>query len=303
MPNRRNVVWWMALILLLGALLWFVPQLQGKYFSQDVAPKEVPVLVNEYRRTLAQIIGGFGLLLGLYFTWRTLQVNREGQITERFTRAVDQLGAGEGENKSLEIRLGGIYALERISRESERDYWPIMEILSAYVREHAPRDSGAALENYVSTRTGHADADIQAIISVIGRRTRAWGKGEDARIRLDNTDLRSTSFWHTNLTGVWFGEADLRRSHFGRADLREASFQRADLREAFFDQVKNLQGTEFTDANLERTSFKGVNLEGVTGLTQLQIDQAYGDENTKLPADLHMPESWRSSSTDQANGG
>jgi hypothetical protein len=30
----------------------------------------------------------------LYFTWRTLQVNHEGQITERFTRAIDQLGHG-----------------------------------------------------------------------------------------------------------------------------------------------------------------------------------------------------------------
>jgi hypothetical protein len=39
-----------------------------------------------------QILGGAALLSGLYSTWRTLQVNREGQITERFTRAIDQLG-------------------------------------------------------------------------------------------------------------------------------------------------------------------------------------------------------------------
>jgi hypothetical protein len=42
--------------------------------------------------TVAQILGGTALLSGLYFTWRTLQVNREGQITDRFTRAIDQLG-------------------------------------------------------------------------------------------------------------------------------------------------------------------------------------------------------------------
>src|SRR4028119_1773402 len=35
--------------------------------------------------TLAQILGGAALLAGLYFTRRTLQVNREGRITERFT--------------------------------------------------------------------------------------------------------------------------------------------------------------------------------------------------------------------------
>ena len=37
----------------------------------------------------------------------------------------------------MEIRLGGIYALERISNESEKDYWPIMEILTAYVRKNS----------------------------------------------------------------------------------------------------------------------------------------------------------------------
>ena len=59
--------------------------------------------------TLAQILGGTALLLGLYFTWRgqqnaqaQLEINRRGQITDRFTQAIDQLGS-----KDLEIRLGG----------------------------------------------------------------------------------------------------------------------------------------------------------------------------------------------------
>jgi hypothetical protein len=57
---------------------------------------------------LAQILAGTALLSGLYFTWRTLQVNREGQITERFTRAIEQLGATHDDNsKNLELRLGG----------------------------------------------------------------------------------------------------------------------------------------------------------------------------------------------------
>ena len=39
----------------------------------------------------------------------------------------------------MAIRLGGIYALERIARDSEKDHGPIMEVLTAYVREKAPR--------------------------------------------------------------------------------------------------------------------------------------------------------------------
>src|SRR3982751_6161439 len=40
----------------------------------------------------------------------------------------------KGGGPNLEVRLGAIYALERIPRDSERDHWPIMEVLCAYVR-------------------------------------------------------------------------------------------------------------------------------------------------------------------------
>ncbi len=100
---------------------------------------------------VAQALGGAILLTGLFFTWRSvrateagiratqestaksLAIAQEGQITERFTRAIEQLGNKE----SLSTRLGGIYALERIATDSERDHWPVMEILTTYIRENA----------------------------------------------------------------------------------------------------------------------------------------------------------------------
>ena len=142
-----------VLILLILAFLWFVPELQVRWFGQGVAPKDVPALTNEYRRTWAQIIGGLFVLLGLYFTWRRIEISRQEleatrdqQVTERFTRAIDQLGATDDKDqKRIEVRLGGIYALERIAVDSlemetnpGRDYATIMEVLTAYVRKNAP---------------------------------------------------------------------------------------------------------------------------------------------------------------------
>ena len=49
-------------------------------------------------------------------TWRQVPVSREGQITERFTRAMEHLGS-----ETADVRLGGIYALERIARNPEMD--------------------------------------------------------------------------------------------------------------------------------------------------------------------------------------
>jgi ABC-type multidrug transport system fused ATPase/permease subunit len=63
-----------------------------------------------------------------------LDVTRQGQMTERFTQAVAQLGSAE-----LEIKLGGIYSLERTAQEEKNYHWPVMEILTSYVRRHAAR--------------------------------------------------------------------------------------------------------------------------------------------------------------------
>jgi hypothetical protein len=194
--NMRKLFGWGILALVLLAFLWFVPQLQGEYFSENVKPSKVPALVNEYRRTWAQVIGGFALLLGLYFTWRSVQISQDQQVTERFTRAIDQLGASDDDaNPRLEIRLGGIYSLERIARDSpQRDYSTVIEILMAYVRENAPRALGNSStsrsaseqgadtkdrgdENSTQTITS-PPADIQAILDVLKRLE--VNKGEDA---------------------------------------------------------------------------------------------------------------------------
>lgn len=96
---------------------------------------------NEVRGTLLQALAGIVLLAGLYLTYRTFDLNRQGQVTDRFTRAIDQLG----EESKLDVRLGGIYALERIARDSKRDYGPTMEVLTAFVREHARYPSTESL--------------------------------------------------------------------------------------------------------------------------------------------------------------
>lgn len=39
--------------------------------------------------------------------------------------------------ENIEVRLGALYALERISQDSERDNIQIMEIICAYLRENS----------------------------------------------------------------------------------------------------------------------------------------------------------------------
>jgi hypothetical protein len=61
-----------------------------------------------------------------------LELDLKGQITERFTRVIEQLGAVDSTvNKRLEIRLDGIYPLEGIAREFKEYHLPSMEVLTA----------------------------------------------------------------------------------------------------------------------------------------------------------------------------
>jgi len=134
-----------ALAVAIGLALWLIPGSQVPSGVTDV--KERIELEDQFRRTLAQIIAGIVILAGVWAAWRrasavekTVEVNREGQITERFTKAIELLGSD-----NTAMCLGGIYALERIAKDSPKnDHRQVMEVLTAYVRENARWDEARA---------------------------------------------------------------------------------------------------------------------------------------------------------------
>src|SRR5262249_17379533 len=91
-------------------LLWKLPQWQVAAVPEM---KDRMDLESKSRQTLAQILGGAALLVGLYFTSQTLRTTQEGQITDRFTKAIDQLGTD-----TLAVGLGGIDVLDQMARDS-----------------------------------------------------------------------------------------------------------------------------------------------------------------------------------------
>lgn len=142
MPNRVLNMKRRLFLLVLGfigvpaiiLLIWKVPQLQTKDITDA---KDRGTLENAARITLVQALGGLSLFVTAYFSLQNLKLTQqnlvatqEKQVTERFAKAIEQLG-----NASIHVRLGAIYALERIAKDSDKDYWQVMEILTAYVRE------------------------------------------------------------------------------------------------------------------------------------------------------------------------
>jgi uncharacterized protein YjbI with pentapeptide repeats len=237
---------------------------------------------NEVRTTLLQGLGGVALLVGAYFTYRQvtnsreqlahsrdqLQIAQQGQITERFTRAIDQLG-----HPQLDVRLGGIYALERIASDSPADRVTIGEILTAFVRGHAPWPPRLPGQ-YVATapiaevpELQIRAADVQATLTVLGR----GGFDQPAR-PIDRLDLHAVDLRHANLIGAHLEHADLVSAHLEQANLALAQLADANLASAHLEQG-NLASAQLIGAHLEQahleqamlfdTNLAGANLAGV----------------------------------------
>ena len=195
-----------------------------------------------------------------------MDTTREGQIADLYSRAIEQLGSDK-----VDVRIGGIYALERVARESAADHPTVMEVLTAFIREHSheqwpPPDHPASLEQERSTRP-----DVQAAVTVIGRRDRQL---DDTGIgpaqaslprrmlaRMGRIDLAGASLIRAFLFRADLAGANLAGVDFTGADLTGAVLAGADLTSAVLAHA-NLFAADLTGAVLEEADLTGVSLDG-----------------------------------------
>ena len=240
--------------------------------------------------TLVQILTGLLVLAGLYWTSRRVQaaednvrVAEEGHITERFTKAIAQLG-----DKEMAIRLGGIYALERLARDSEKDHGPIMEVLTAYVREKAPRQ-----EEDPPAPAKTPTTDIQAILTVIGRRKTTGNNRGNDRLDLSHTHLVGTHLSGANLSWAHLILANLSGAHLTGVDLRGADLILANLSMAHLIGVNlrgaDLIGADLIGADLSMAHLIRADLTGAKNLTEEQVRSARSCFGAILPG--YLPDS------------
>ncbi len=267
--------------------------------------------VQARNNTIQQLVGVI-LVVTLWLTWRQYQLSKSGQITDRFARAVELLGAvregGDGRTEpNLEARLGAIYLLERIARDSVEDHGQVMEVLTAYVRENAKaridRQAGEPfwIERVLPSSSA-TTPEARAIADVI-RRRRSRRPEEPLNLsktclawaRLLRADLHSANFLWADLTDANLFKANLRdaclmagclhaailnEADLTGADMSEADLTRAALRDANLTDA-NLFGANLRGAFVGGATFSGANmtqtdLSGVIGMTEEQLRSTSG---------------------------
>jgi hypothetical protein len=244
--RRLRTDWrWMfgAAVVLLGATSYLVLELIPDVFAEEEGIdglKERAEVRQGVRTAGLALVAGLVAASGAVYTALTFALSRRGQITERFTRAVDQLSSN-----SLAVRLGGIYALARIADESKTEYRPVIWILAAYVREHSrwlPPEPEMANPDDAPPE---ATEDIKAIVGVLRDRDVARYEGNDPiRILLGHTNLRGSHAPEIRLI-----RADLSGAQLQQTNLRDAELQKADLRGA------NLIGADLSGAKLSEARY------------------------------------------------
>lgn len=257
---------------------------------------------------IAAIIGAPLVIWRTLVAQTTVNLQKEGLMTDRISKAVEQLGAEktvkrrvpggtDAEGKALpdsmieetrpniEVRIGGLYALERIAQDSMnydkgRDHIRVMEIICAYVRENAPAKGAKQSPHEVFARL---TADSER------------GKGLSAEEAFTHSDFRAVNNFARNPTQLnthtlkqWSSQlpfprtdiqtavtilgrrtaAQLGLERFARApgslvgyqlDLRATNLQRSDLAHLQFRNML-LTGAHLEGANLAWAHLQGVSL-------------------------------------------
>lgn len=219
--------------------------------------------VNTTRQILLAAVGGTAILVGLGFTSRTYYLSRQGQLTDRYTKAITQLASDK-----VAERVGGIYALEHLMRESTTQHSTVVAVLAAFIRERAStnprrsrgeRDSGSRVEPStpeIQQREPKPATDVQAALTVLARRP-AGPEPDD--INLSDTDLRGADLRWAQLERVQLGQSWLQYANLSSANLKAAFMRRAQLQHAWLVGVQ-LDEADLIDAQLEQANLGGTQL-------------------------------------------
>ncbi|MCA2630721.1 MULTISPECIES: pentapeptide repeat-containing protein [unclassified Microcystis] len=274
---------------------WLFQQIPGLFAREDKDSRtfaiEVVKTIISALGLIATLLAGIGLFLNYLNSQAERQLIQERLITERFSKAVEQIG-----NTKEEVVIGGIYSLERIAKDSPKDQWTIMEVLTSYIRKNSPIPSNIeqlepeerqkALEKLPSV-----SIPVQAALTVIGRR-----KGDNLAETTDSNKIKILDLSRTNLSGANLNGANLNRANLNRAYLNVANLKGAYLKEANLNRASlgfaKLEGARLNGADLNRADLKGAylnraNLNGAK-LEGAQLNRAYLNRANLNGANLNL---------------
>jgi uncharacterized protein YjbI with pentapeptide repeats len=280
------VVFFAVFLWLVGWLPWVV---EGEHAHDKSLHSSAGILITGFRTAILAVLAGVIALGTLYLSYKNHRVSqeqlretqkqfnlaqeqfkhtqekdreqaeltREGQVTERYVEAIKLLSS-----ENLTQRLGGIYSLQRIMSDSEKDKGTVTEVLAAFIRQTSEA------QKVGKGREAGKPMDVQAALNILGEGRRS---DEDNILSLSCARMNEAAL-HGNFSNFFLDRtslqgaliaADLRHANLAVSDARDASFLKADMSNADLSGA-NMQGASLIGVNLENVDFTGVNLRRAT---------------------------------------
>jgi uncharacterized protein YjbI with pentapeptide repeats len=287
MPYRRGKRLIKRLLLSLQSLVrvawkllifpfWLFQQIPGLFAREDKDSRtfaiDVVKTIISALGLIATLLAGIGLFVNYLNSQAEIQLTQQRLITERFSKAVEQIGSGKEE-----VVIGGIYSLERIAKDSPKDQWTIMEVLTSYIRKNSPIPSNIEQlkpeeRQKAPEKLPSVSIPVQAALTVIGRRKVENDQAGDNLAETTNPNkIKILDLSGTNLRGADLNRADLNRANLNGAYLNGAYLDGANLigaklNGAYLEEANligaKLNGAYLEEANLNRANLNRANLEG-----------------------------------------
>ncbi len=189
-------------------------------------------VVSESRESKSTTLRNIGLVVGggiaIWVAYRRSVISQLGLLNERYQKGAEMLGS-----EVLSVRLGGIYALQRLADdEPERYHVQVTHLLCAFA-SHPTEDADYMAALGVTAQKPHQiREDVLAAMTAIGTRSE------------DKIELEKKEKFSLTLTGAYLADAYLSDVNLTGANLLKANLNGADLFKA------NLNGANLTDAYL-----------------------------------------------------
>ncbi|MFB6604303.1 pentapeptide repeat-containing protein [Streptomyces noursei] len=222
-----------------------IPMTRGNWSS--LSDSVQATVEGQFRLALVQSLAAAGAALALTYTARTYRLSYRGQVTERFSKALERLGSEE-----IYIRVGAVHALEQILYDAPGQAEPSAQVLASFVRHRSSLPTGGDIPE-----NNQIPDDVQAALTTMTRINirSSWP------IDLSSLCLPKDQFQFADLSEVNIRDCDLWAARFFGARLIRADLTRAQCEEANFDQA-DLERAVMDGTDLHRTWFRHADLTG-----------------------------------------
>ena len=138
-----------------------------------------------------------------------------------------------------------------------------------------------------ATSSRFHDADLT---KAVGYRAN-FDRASFSNTNLTKSEFSRASFKNAKIKNVDWSKAELGRADFSGAKLQNVSFSFTNLSRVNFANA-DLSGIDFEGAYTYLTHFESLDLRQVQHLSQIQIDLACGNLETRLPEGRWIPDTW-----------